>query len=281
MILYKYVSFEAALTILKTKSLGFSHLEDFNDPFECTGLGLYDLEVPLCTAISAFRNRFSRNYIILSLTRTALNPLMWSHYADSYKGVVIGIDVKKAGFEDGNKFIIPSTKAEIRYLKTAPEKINKGTIECLMSVGNSNILNWENEESLLKHALLYKMQEWVYEEEVRVVKNISSAKFSYHYSSKTEAIIDNQLWKRVQLPTRPIYTLEIPQEAFMEVYIGKNTYIDQRRKYQMSGEKVEDHIIPKFEELRKICSDNNINFYRVDVDIEQWKLKSSLINKVT
>lgn len=288
------MSFDTGLEILKKNTLGFSHLEDFNDPFECTGLGLYDLEVPLCTAISAFRNRFSRNYIILSLTRTALNPLMWSHYADSYKGVVIGIDVKKAGFEDGNKFIIPSTKGEIRYLKTAPEKINKGTIERLMSVGNSNILNWENEESLLKHALLYKMQEWAYEEEVRVVKNISSAKFPYHdspkkeamidnqlYSTKTEAFIDNQLWKRVQLPTRPIYTLDIPQEAFVEVYIGKNTYIDQRRKYQMSGEKVEDHIIPKFEELRKICSDNNINFYQVDVDIEQWKLKSSLINKVT
>ena len=76
MILYKYVSFEAALTILKTRSLGFSHLDDFNDPFECTGLGLYDLEVPLNVATGAFRNRFSKKYAILSLTRTALNLLM-------------------------------------------------------------------------------------------------------------------------------------------------------------------------------------------------------------
>ena len=34
MILYKYVSFEAGLKILETITLGFSHLEDFNDPFE-------------------------------------------------------------------------------------------------------------------------------------------------------------------------------------------------------------------------------------------------------
>ena len=45
MILYKYVSFEAGLKILETSTLGFSHLEDFNDPFEGTGLGLYDLDV--------------------------------------------------------------------------------------------------------------------------------------------------------------------------------------------------------------------------------------------
>ena len=106
MILYKYVSFEAALTILKTKSLGFSHLEDFNDPFECTGFGFYDLDVPTSLAIGAFRNRFSRKYVILSLTRTALNPLMWSHYGDSYKGVVIGIDTCKAGFECDIQMVI-------------------------------------------------------------------------------------------------------------------------------------------------------------------------------
>jgi len=39
-----------------------------------------------------------------------------------------------------------------------------------MSVGNSNILNWDNEEVLIKYGLLYKMQEWAYEEEVRIVK---------------------------------------------------------------------------------------------------------------
>ena len=199
MILYKYVSFEAALTILKTKSLGFSHLEDFNDPFECTGFGFYDLDVPTSVAIGAFSNQFSRKYVILSLTRTALNPLMWSHYGDSYKGVVIGIDTCKAGFEDGDQFIIPSTKGELRYLKTAPKQANVASVEKLMSVGNSNILNWDNEEVLIKHGLLYKMQEWAYEEEVRIVKNISDAQFGYHFSTKTHAYINDQLWQRVPI----------------------------------------------------------------------------------
>ncbi|WP_180161117.1 DUF2971 domain-containing protein [Acinetobacter sp. YH12064] len=95
---------------------------------------------------------------------------MWSHYGDSYKGVVIGIDTCKAGLEDGDQFIIPSTKGELRYLKTAPKQANVASVEKLMSVGNSNILNWDNEEVLIKHSLLYTMQEWAYEEEVRIVK---------------------------------------------------------------------------------------------------------------
>ncbi|UUS60316.1 MULTISPECIES: hypothetical protein [unclassified Acinetobacter] len=61
MILYKYVSFEAALTILKTKSLGFSHLEDFNDPFECTGFGFYDLDVPTSVAVGHSEISFLEN----------------------------------------------------------------------------------------------------------------------------------------------------------------------------------------------------------------------------
>lgn len=52
------------LRILETNSLGFSHLEDFNDPFECTGFGFYDLDVSIFIAINAFRNNFSRKYEI-------------------------------------------------------------------------------------------------------------------------------------------------------------------------------------------------------------------------
>lgn len=74
------------------------------------------------------------------------------------------------------------------------------------------------------------MQEWAYEEEIRIVKNLSSVEFGYHSSKLTEAIIDNQIWRRVQLETRPIYTLQLPAESIVEVYVEKNAYIDQRRK---------------------------------------------------
>ena len=82
---------------------------------------------------------------------------------------------------------------------------------------------------------------------MRVVKNISSANFPYHFSSRSEALIDEQVWKRFQLDVRPIYLREVPKEAFVEVYIGGNCYRDQRKKYENSGNKIQNDLIPNFE----------------------------------
>lgn len=276
MILYKYVGFDAGIQILETNSLGFSHLEDFNDPFECTGFGFYDLDVPISVAVSAFRNRFSRKYAILSLTRTALNPLMWSHYGDSYKGIVVGIDTEKAGFDDDGKFIIPAAKGEMIYLRTKPKKIHKVGVDELMSVGDSDWLNWGKQASLLKHGLLYKMQEWAYEEEVRIVKNISKMNFSYHTGTKSEAFIDDQQWKRIQLETRPLYTLALPNDAIVEVFVGNNAYLDQRRM-QENNRPVVNHIVDKFEDLKRLCLERSLPLYRVDGDFEEWRLRSNVL----
>lgn len=277
MILYKYVGFDAGLKILETNNLGFSNLGDFNDPFECTGFGFYDLDVPVAIAMNTFRNNFSRKYATLSLTRSALNPLMWSHYGDSYKGIVIGIDTKIAGFEDGDKFIIPSTRGELRYLKTVPKGVIKINIDDLMSVGDSEKLNWSNNEDLLKHALLYKMQEWAYEEEIRVVKNIYPAKFSYHSPYEKKVVIDEQNWKRIFLGTRPLYTMEIPKEAIVEVYLGKNTYIDQRRKQELI-KPIVNHEVETIERLKAICKLKEIKLHSVAMDLGTWVLKSKIIS---
>lgn len=280
MILYKYVRFDDAIRILEEQTLAFSHLEDFNDPFECTGLGLYGLDVPLSIATNAFRNRFSRKYIILCLTRTALNPLMWSHYGDSYKGVVIGIDTEKAGFENTGQYIIPAQKGEIRYLRTNPKDINKANIDNLVSVGDSNLLNWEINEELLKHALLYKMQEWAYEEEVRIVKNISSVNIGYHYSSRKEFEIDGQIWNRIQLPTRPIYSIKIPKEAFIDVTLGLNSWKELKRLQENETQNFNPIKINKLEMLFELVRSMEISVYRTDRNDYMWSLERKNINSL-
>ena len=72
MILYKYMSLSGAMKAIETSSIGFTHLEDFNDPFECTALGFKAQSNSFTTskiAQNACRNRFSRGYVVLSLTR--------------------------------------------------------------------------------------------------------------------------------------------------------------------------------------------------------------------
>lgn len=136
MILYKYMSLAGAIKAIETSSIGFTHLEDFNDPFEGTSYGFKENSKSVLTpaiAKNACFNRFSRNYGVLSLTRQPLNSLMWSHYGDSHKGVIIGIDVNKANFNSSSENFIPYQVGEVIYTSTKP----------------NNDLNIINEEELL------------------------------------------------------------------------------------------------------------------------------------
>lgn len=57
---------------------------------------------------------------------------MWAHYADSHNGVVIGIDVNKAGLNDADKFIITADWGSVTYLSEEPKNLNRCTVEFLV-----------------------------------------------------------------------------------------------------------------------------------------------------
>jgi hypothetical protein len=60
-ILYKYVSFKTAISIVKKSTIGFSCLEDLNDPLEGTSVHFEDNgDVSTNLAANAVRNRMSR-----------------------------------------------------------------------------------------------------------------------------------------------------------------------------------------------------------------------------
>lgn len=287
MILYKYVTFDTAKIILQNSSLSFSHLEDFNDPFECTGLGLYDLSEPtmlLNLDRSAFKNRFSRNYVVLALTRNPLNALMWSHYCDSYSGVVIGIDTEKAGFADASKYLIPVQKGHITYINTLPKQIIQSDVELLMKVGIKEGLNWHQHESLLQHAFLYKKLDWAYEEEVRIVKHIKEANFPYHYcAEKRQCELDGDMWHRIQLERRPVYSVSIPQEAFVDVTIGFKTWHNLLRKKEAAHIRQNElvahsHVVPDYENFKRLCQQLQLPLYRAEIDYDSWQLQRVAIS---
>ncbi len=71
--------------------------------------------------------------------------------------------------------------------------------------------------------------------------------------------------------------MELPKESFVEVYVGKNAYIDQKRKQELNGVVV-NHQVDNFEKLKEICSGRNIPLNVVSVDLESWSLKSKQID---
>lgn len=273
MILYKYVGFDAGLAILETQTIGFSLPRDFNDPFEGTALALKGEVAGISVESGAVRNRFINKYAVLSLTRAPLNPLMWSHYADSHKGMVIGIDTEKAGLESFNDYLIPAQRGEMIYLNTVPKLINSISSEQLMQIGNPELISWESSERLLKHAFLYKQLCWAYEEEVRVVKCLGQDYISYHSIDDKKIKINGEEWERKHLSARAIFLKKIPINAFVEIYVGENNYRDQRRQCQNL---IDGYKVPKIENLKLFCRQNNINFLNVSVDKETWSLKSNI-----
>lgn len=228
MILYKYMSFEAAKSIIDNASIGFSCLEDLNDPFECTAFGFSGNTASVVTAsvaTNACKNRFSRNYGVLSLTRQPLNSLMWSHYGDEHQGVVLGIDVDIAGFSNPQGCVIPSQYGEVIYSATKPHGgLPVISEEILMSIGKE--LKFDSDTfNLVKRAFLYKSIEWSYEEEVRVVKNISGIPFGYHTDQGRHCE-----WTKISVAGRSLYCLDMPVASIKEIYLGRHIYKNVAKK---------------------------------------------------
>ena len=88
MVLYKYRSlqaFERFVDILLNRRLYTAPFLSLNDPME----GRYVSSL----SDTVRRVRTEEDVRILSLSRVWNSTLMWSHYADSHKGVVIGVEV--------------------------------------------------------------------------------------------------------------------------------------------------------------------------------------------
>lgn len=141
MLLYKYrsadcKSLERLEEILRSSHLRASRYSELNDPLE--GHYFYNKDKIPNEVIEEIR--FSKNKTrICSLSKTSDNYLVWSHYADGYRGFALGVTVT-----DHNK------PMQVKYLERLP------------SVGK---------DTKAKDILMKKLDLWSYEKEYRVLTN--------------------------------------------------------------------------------------------------------------
>lgn len=261
MILYKYMSFGAARKVIETLSLGFSCLEDLNDPFECTAFGFEDSDESISakTATDACKTRLSRKYGVLSLTRQPLNALMWSHYGDSHQGVVLGFDCDLTGFSDPQSNVIPSQYGEMIYSATKPHND-------LPMIGEDELLNIggrlrfdSSAFNLMKRAFLYKSLEWAYEEEVRVVKNIEDIPFGYHTGGGRY-----REWNKVTVSGRPLYCFDVSENSLKEIYLGRHLYRNVTKDGSVTDEELKG--------VLQSWGRKDIKMMQCEPDVHSWKL---------
>jgi hypothetical protein len=184
--LYKYVSFEGACRILTDNTLAFRNPQYLNDPFDCT-LELMDFSrIPPFYRENLFKKYYSHltgeNKIrmqanfeskpdtelleilvkgmqqdldkrgITCFSKSYDNMLMWSHYADSHKGICIG-------------FNLPKLYTSIR-LNSHPERF---MISVKYDRQFDSINYFSHPAQAVINWLRTKSEDWAYEKEVRLV----------------------------------------------------------------------------------------------------------------
>jgi len=173
-ILYKYYSCSGGKAALKSQNLGFRKPEFFNDPFELTALsnniGPASKQEKLKQQIDDLKDQVA----ILCLTRSALNPLMWAHYADQHQGFVVGYDVSGPFLNSPEYNLITVESGDVLYTNTkTPFALNPESMGALLGVYQHAMgLGAAADQALARRLFLTKHASWVYEEEVRVVKKV-------------------------------------------------------------------------------------------------------------
>jgi hypothetical protein len=186
MIVYKYVHPDR-LDVLENSEIRFSQAAALNDPFEtmpcfslvrkhlkqlmaqryfkCTDDSLPSYVQPLIDSVIAdIPKQFSEHFCILSLSKKRNNLLMWSHYADSHRGFVIGFDSGSPFFLHGSGKAVDGLR-EVTYSNNREVVPGKG----FHSI-DRELMNKANQMFFFT-----KSSDWGYEEELRILAHPNAA----------------------------------------------------------------------------------------------------------
>jgi len=229
-ILYKYYGYDAGKKALESRNLGFRKPKNFNDPFELSFLsnssGPHSKQAELKSILDELRDAVA----VLSLTRAPSNPLMWAHYGEDHSGFVIGYDVNDSFLSSEEYNLVPVSAGDVVYTHTKSphildlEMMRRVQNIFMLGMGEFRRIQDLETHSLVRKIFLTKHANWVYEEEVRVVKVLDSlfeesAEFQRdtrrsHYSLTREESPDRSV---ESVPGLSIFNFQVP---IREVYLG-------------------------------------------------------------
>ena len=144
MIVYHFISSEFALRALRDRRLKIARINELNDPFEFYTTDFSDNDTQ--SKLETFKNQVNERYGVICFCENYHDPVLWSHYADSHRGIVL-------------VFEIPDDMAiRINY---QPERF-KLDVEAAIQRGSFT-------ESDLTQLISTKFSSWGYEKEIRMM----------------------------------------------------------------------------------------------------------------
>ncbi len=91
--MYKYYPAEYGRQAIIKRRLKLSTLSDVNDPFEFAAINTKNKSCR--RLLKVWRDTFPAKTGFVSFCENRKNPVIWSHYAENYKGICLGFDVKE------------------------------------------------------------------------------------------------------------------------------------------------------------------------------------------
>ncbi len=195
--IYKFLKFRDNLLQDKGLILRATQRKFLNDPFE------FRPPKKLTDKIKEFYLRtgmpepsyekmcdsFYRLHGVISFTESKSNLLMWSHYADGHKGLVLEFNPQNNFFNDLNR---------VKYDSVISDHI-------------LNSINIDDNDTFFK--LFYiKSDEWIYEKEHRIIREFSGS----DYYLKGEAIREG----KDSVYSDETVFFAVPYDALLKIYFG-------------------------------------------------------------
>lgn len=191
---YKFISTESFKLILEYETLRFTRGDSLNDPFEANPYLVpidwkslvkedkSNMEVIKYIANEAFVKICSRIYITC-FSKTYLDiksHLMWSHYANSHKGLcfeVIFPELNQENYKQGDAVPICVTYCENLLEERNKYNIESDDLPLYMATYKSNIWEYEDEVRLVLHSQVFDKTKFTLvnnDQNVDVVFNIET-----------------------------------------------------------------------------------------------------------
>ena len=226
MIVYKYFPPKDYIfdSLLEKSRIRFSQPEIYNDPFESfpsfandkkekiefaktkyrktagTDIPPESLQIalkPFYDELDSIPALLGESIVSLCLTQRKCNGLMWAHYADSHRGLAIGLDAESSFFKPGNGRSKHGLR-KVNYSKIRPTASSTGVI-----------FNIESEQETY---FFTKSIDWKYEEEWRIC---ASTQFAIPSEPKDD---------------EKMYLFKFPPDCLRELIFGFRMTEDNRSK---------------------------------------------------
>jgi hypothetical protein len=236
MIVYRFFPETHALATLESGHLKVGRFLDFNDPFE------FYPQNPLLTGRNGIIWEFHRDSFIksavgsrfgivcFSSSRSIETPLLWSHYADSHRGIALGFEVSET--VKSEKFLVSNRESitgciklhDVIYSGYKNQKNTRVLAESLTEISRDFEKLDEHDtrriiEENLFPLLMHKGEDWAYEEELRATIPLSSAIFKGgRHFLPSECFVISEIVVGIRSNLEPIYFADLAERYGAKIY---------------------------------------------------------------